>query len=114
MLKKKRIKATDKVEPGVGGEDLVLLVDVDDLLERQAEADDHLLRFVGHGPFQRVVVAEQVVQQTLLVGPGPRTTCSNNNNNNNNRIKSKVVKIPLNKTKRKSAVAPLLLFLGSQ
>lgn len=61
---------TDEVEPGVGGEDLILLVDVDDLLQRQAEADHHRLGLVGDGPLQRVVLVQEEAEQFPLVGSG--------------------------------------------
>ena len=59
--------ATHEIEPCVGGEDLILLVHVDDLLEREAERDHHRLRFVGHRSFQRVVLVQQEAEQFLLV-----------------------------------------------
>ena len=51
-------RQTYEIEPCVGGEDLVLLVDVDDLLKGQAELDDDRIGFFGHRTLQRVVIVQ--------------------------------------------------------
>ena len=56
-----------QIKPDVGGEDLILLVHVNDLLESQPEGENHRLRLVGHRPLQLVVVSQQVLQQHSLV-----------------------------------------------
>ena len=56
-----------QIKPDVGGEDLILLVHVNDLLESQPEGEDHGLGLVGHRPLQLVVVSQQVLQQHSLV-----------------------------------------------
>ena len=64
------------LDPDVGGHDLVLEVDVDELGELEAEAHRQLLRVVGHGPDQPVVVRQQVVVQPLRVRVAPRQACN--------------------------------------
>ena len=61
----------DLLDPDVGGHDLVLEVDVDQLGELEPQLDGQLLRVVGHGPDEAVVVAQQVVVQPLGVGVAP-------------------------------------------
>ena len=47
---------------------MVLEVDVDQLGELEPQLDGQLLRVVGDGPDEAVVVAQQVVVQPLGVG----------------------------------------------
>ena len=59
---------TDLVYPHVGGHHLVLQVNIDQLGELEPQLDGQLLRVVGDGPDEAVVVAQQVVVQPLGVG----------------------------------------------
>ena len=56
-----------QIKPNIGGENLILLVHVNDLLESQAEGEDHRLGLVSHRPLQLVVVSQEVLQQHSLV-----------------------------------------------
>ena len=56
-----------QIKPDVGGENLILLVHVNDLLESQPEGEHHRLWLIRHRPLQLVVVSQQVLQQHSLV-----------------------------------------------
>ena len=56
-----------QIKPNIGGENLILLVHINDLLESQPEGEDHRLGLVRHRPLQLVVVSQEVLQQHSLV-----------------------------------------------
>ncbi len=58
------------LHPHVGGHYLILEVDVHQLGELQPQLDRQLVGQVGDGPDQAVVVAQEVVVQTLGVRIG--------------------------------------------
>jgi hypothetical protein len=58
------------VEPAAKHELLLLLIDVDDLLNGEADVDIERFVVVGHGPFKCVVCLEELVEKAFLVIAG--------------------------------------------
>ena len=56
-----------QIKPDVGGENLILLVHVNDLLESQPEGEHHRLWLIRHRPLQLVIVETEVVQESPLM-----------------------------------------------
>jgi hypothetical protein len=55
------------VQPGINVENLIFLVHVDELLQRDFQVNRYRLRVIGHGPFQIVIISHEILVKPPFV-----------------------------------------------
>ena len=67
-------------DPTIHGQNLVLLIDVDNVMDGHVEGHVQRFRRVFHWPHARLVIGQQVLGQSVLVLPA-ECTCAKGGNN---------------------------------